>query len=237
MNKLTNFTDIEKKQLLSKTAYVLPDNPSNKQFSPEQIRKKFYEGFLSLFSLLNILIDNINANVIEDYNSFETEIKTDVVNIKNKINNLLLSNGFKKFEVDFNVSFISNEISGSATKESVNTLLDYENYVGGKILNLRLIDNENIYTILHSKIYQNDGTINLSGVSITSDARLYSISLTLTQDIGEGELAMYSIKGNLSKSANQNDLENLNDKFLNKDSIKYNLDNNTFSFTFDDTDI
>lgn len=62
-DKIKKFTVDDKNNLLSKTFYVLPDNPSNKHFSPSQIRKKGYEGYLVLFEFLNSVIDAINANI------------------------------------------------------------------------------------------------------------------------------------------------------------------------------
>lgn len=63
IDKIKKFTVDDKNNLLSKTFYVLPDNPSDKHFSPSQIRKKGYEGYLVLFEFLNRVIDAINENV------------------------------------------------------------------------------------------------------------------------------------------------------------------------------
>lgn len=63
IDKIKKFTIDDKNNLLSKTFYVLPDNPSDKHFSPSQIRKKGYEGYLVLFEFLNSVIDAINENV------------------------------------------------------------------------------------------------------------------------------------------------------------------------------
>ena len=63
IDKIKKFTVDDKNNLLSKTFYVLPDNPSDKHFSPSQIRKKGYEGYLVLFEFLNSVIDAINENV------------------------------------------------------------------------------------------------------------------------------------------------------------------------------
>ncbi len=62
-NRIRTLTVDNKNTLLSKTFYVLPDNPSDKNFSPSQIRKKGYEGYLVLFTFINDIIDQINANV------------------------------------------------------------------------------------------------------------------------------------------------------------------------------
>ena len=56
-------TEADKEQLLSKTAYVLPDNPSNKNFSASQIKRKMYEGYLVLFDYINNLIADVNTDI------------------------------------------------------------------------------------------------------------------------------------------------------------------------------
>lgn len=63
MNNIQKLTVEQKELLLSKSPYVLPDNPSDKHFSPSQIRKKMYEGLLVLYDYINLLIDAINSNV------------------------------------------------------------------------------------------------------------------------------------------------------------------------------
>lgn len=63
MNSIAKLTLKDRENLLSKTFFVLPDNPSDKNFSPSQIRKKGYEGYLVLFEFINSLIDSINTNI------------------------------------------------------------------------------------------------------------------------------------------------------------------------------
>ena len=79
IDKIKKFTIDDKNNLLSKTFYVLPDNPSDKHFSPSQIRKKGYEGYLVLFEFLNSVIDAINENVDlsnEDIEAINANITT-----------------------------------------------------------------------------------------------------------------------------------------------------------------
>ncbi len=50
--QLKVLTSEDRQNLLSKTAYSLPDNPSDKQFSAKQIKRKMYEGIIILFDWL-----------------------------------------------------------------------------------------------------------------------------------------------------------------------------------------
>ena len=50
-------TNDDKNELLSLTPYVLPDNPSDKGFSANQIRKKMYQGYVWIFEKMNELAD------------------------------------------------------------------------------------------------------------------------------------------------------------------------------------
>lgn len=61
--KMTTLTSNDKDILLSKSPFVLPDNPSNKQFSANQIRRKMYEPLLVLLDWLKRIIDENNENV------------------------------------------------------------------------------------------------------------------------------------------------------------------------------
>ena len=62
MKKMTNITNKDKEILLSKSAYALPDNPSSKQFSASQIKRKMYEPSLVLLEWLQRVIDESNEN-------------------------------------------------------------------------------------------------------------------------------------------------------------------------------
>ena len=62
ISSITKLTEQQKELLLSKTFFTLPDNPSNKHFSPDLIKKRGYEGFVVLFEYINNIIDAINAN-------------------------------------------------------------------------------------------------------------------------------------------------------------------------------
>ena len=59
---ISQLTAEQKDLLLSKSPFVLPDNPSDKHFSPAQIKRKMYEGLLVLFDYMNNLIASINEN-------------------------------------------------------------------------------------------------------------------------------------------------------------------------------
>lgn len=63
MDRLHRFTEEDKQLLLSKTSFILPDNPSDKKFSGDQVRRKMYEGFLVLLEFLNSTIDTENRNI------------------------------------------------------------------------------------------------------------------------------------------------------------------------------
>ena len=75
--KQTILTSTDKELMLSKSAYVLPDNPSSKQMSASQIRKKLYEAYIVLFDWLSRAITENNENV--DLN--DTQITTILENI------------------------------------------------------------------------------------------------------------------------------------------------------------
>lgn len=82
MEKIKKLTVEEKDKLLSKTFFVLPDNPSTKNFSASQIKKKGYEGLLVLFEHINNLIDSINGNA--DINNKEIADINKAIDIINK---------------------------------------------------------------------------------------------------------------------------------------------------------
>lgn len=63
MNSIPKLTAQQREYLLSKSFFMLPDNPSDKNFSPGQIKKRGYEGLLVLFEYINGLIEALNVNV------------------------------------------------------------------------------------------------------------------------------------------------------------------------------
>ena len=63
MNSIPQLTAEQKNFLLSKSPFVLPDNPSDKHFSPAQIKRKMYEGLVVLYDYINQLIGLLNANI------------------------------------------------------------------------------------------------------------------------------------------------------------------------------
>ena len=94
-NKIKKLTNDDKNNLLSKTFYVLPDNPSNKNFSPSQIKRKGYEGYVVLFDFINSLIDAVNDNFdINDtaFNEHVSWISETIQGILVRINELGTSN-------------------------------------------------------------------------------------------------------------------------------------------------
>lgn len=91
MEKIKKLTVEEKDKLLSKTFFVLPDNPSTKNFSASQIKKKGYEGLLVLFEHINNLIDSINGNA--DINNKEiADINKAIDTINKQIKDILFYN-------------------------------------------------------------------------------------------------------------------------------------------------
>lgn len=55
----------KRKQLLSKTPYVLPDNPSDKGLSAKQIKAKMYEGTMQLFDWMSDNIETLETDLYE----------------------------------------------------------------------------------------------------------------------------------------------------------------------------
>lgn len=103
-NKLTKLTNEDKNKVLSGTSYVLPNNPSNKGWTADQIRQKGYQGLIAIFDLINTkfqaIIDDLNDRVLNnDFGEFQTEItnnlnqinssfasiNTDITNLKNGV--------------------------------------------------------------------------------------------------------------------------------------------------------
>ena len=65
IKKQTELTERDKENLLSKSPYALPDNPSSKNFSASQIRRKMYEAYLVLFGFIERAISENNVNIDE----------------------------------------------------------------------------------------------------------------------------------------------------------------------------
>lgn len=112
MNNIQKLTAEQKELLLSKSPYVLPDNPSDKHFSPSQIRKKMYEGLLVLYDYINLLIDAVNSNV--------TLSNTDIATINTNLTTLFsyFTNGIAKkatADADNNVITVTYETKADAT--------------------------------------------------------------------------------------------------------------------------
>lgn len=83
MNKLTNN---DRELLKSKSAYVLPSNPSDKGLSADQIKKRLYEGLMLLFEWLKRAIEDTD-NIDKKY---EEELKNYVKNVDGIATNLKL---------------------------------------------------------------------------------------------------------------------------------------------------
>ncbi len=56
-------TELQRTQLLNRTAFTLPDNPSANQRSPEQIKKKLYEGIMILFDWLRETQNEVKTEI------------------------------------------------------------------------------------------------------------------------------------------------------------------------------
>lgn len=83
MNKLTNN---DRELLKSKSAYILPNNPSDKGLSADQIKKRLYEGLMLLFEWLKRAIEDTD-NIDKKY---EEELKNYVKNVDGIATNLKL---------------------------------------------------------------------------------------------------------------------------------------------------
>ena len=92
MEKIKKLNESERKQILEKSAAILPDNPSSKNFSPSQIKKRLYEGLLVLFEYLNKTIDNINSDIVDTTNAFNEEWFSDDGKIAQKTDKIDFSN-------------------------------------------------------------------------------------------------------------------------------------------------
>lgn len=79
VQNIPKLTEQQKQLLLSKSAFSLPDNPSDKHFSSAQIKRKMYEGLLVLFDYINAFIDSVNSNVTlsnQDLQTMQSDIGT-----------------------------------------------------------------------------------------------------------------------------------------------------------------
>ena len=122
-NKLTKLTNEDKNRVLSGTSYVLPNNPSNKGWTADQIRQKGYQGLISLFELINTklqaTIDDLNERVLNtDFGEFQTEItnnlnqinssfstiNTDITNLKKGVstNKIAIKNNYNELIAKIN---------------------------------------------------------------------------------------------------------------------------------------
>lgn len=87
---ITILTDEDKNKLLSKTPYVLPDNPSDKGYSSSQIKIKMYEGYLVLFQWLKRAISELSESI--DFTNEEINIlKEKVEHIVDDFNESILT--------------------------------------------------------------------------------------------------------------------------------------------------
>lgn len=76
-NKVTQLNDKDREHLKSKSPAVLPDNPSGKGWTANQIKVKFYEGLLLLFEWIKRLQSETNdLLVLIEENASQTVSKT-----------------------------------------------------------------------------------------------------------------------------------------------------------------
>lgn len=122
-NKLTKLTNEDKNRVLSGTSYVLPNNPSNKGWTADQIRQKGYQGLIAMFDLINTkfqaIIDDLNERVLNNnFGEFQTEItnnlnqinssfsaiNTDITNLKKGVstNKLAIKNNYNELIAKIN---------------------------------------------------------------------------------------------------------------------------------------
>lgn len=122
-NKLTKLTNEDKNRVLSGTSYVLPNNPSNKGWTADQIRQKGYQGLIAMFDLINTkfqaIIDDLNERVLNnDFGEFQTEItnnlnqinssfstiNTDITNLKKGVstNKIAIKNNYNELIAKIN---------------------------------------------------------------------------------------------------------------------------------------
>lgn len=73
--KVTILTEEQRKKLKERSAFSLPDNPSNKGWSAEQIKRKMYEPLLYLFDLVRNSQVDINEILEQIYTKTESDNK------------------------------------------------------------------------------------------------------------------------------------------------------------------
>ena len=159
IDKIKKFTVDDKNNLLSKTFYVLPDNPSDKHFSPSQIRKKAYEGYLVLFEFLNSVIDAINENVDlsnEDIEAINANI-TNLVNVSDIIDNLTseISNKPVSAKQAFILKGMIDTLTAIVNTKANSTDVYDKNEIDAKINDLILADIDTDFSLTSTNPIQN----------------------------------------------------------------------------------
>lgn len=72
---VSQLTNQDKQNLLLRTPYALPDNPTTKGFSASQIKSKMYEGQMLLFEWLSRLQSQLRV-VLDKYDSGENKVNS-----------------------------------------------------------------------------------------------------------------------------------------------------------------
>lgn len=63
--RLKEYTVERRNILKSKTPYALPDNPSDKGLSADQIKAKFYEGTMQLYDWMADTVEQLNTDIYD----------------------------------------------------------------------------------------------------------------------------------------------------------------------------
>lgn len=168
-------TDENKEFLKSKTAFVLPDSPSANLWTSAQVKRKFYEGQLVLFEWLRQYQEEVTPLIgdnIEEINSLtkllETQgklislLQTDLINVKEKVDALTISNTTKRFVLNLKDTIKSTdnianyETKLSCSSEDLKPLYEYLKYGLTKNLDFYLTSTSD------NKLILNDWNVTVS---------------------------------------------------------------------------
>lgn len=167
--KVTQLNNNDREHLKSKSPAVLPDNPSGKGWTANQIKIKFYEGLLLLFEwlkrcqsetneLLSLIEENANQTISKALNKIingETTVKKAS---QDEYGNNIKSTYSTKYELNTFLKFLQN---GS------NAVLNYirENkderaiYLIEKELNKLILDLQNGFTVVNKALKDGNGNV------------------------------------------------------------------------------
>lgn len=175
---MTEQEKLEKEQkeldtLIKKSPYVLPDNPSASGWTSSQIKAKFTEGFVYLYSLLKEKENNLNDEIdsLEKNKADKTEIPTKLSQLEKDVElGAVISLG----EIGY-PGVVNNEKLNAVTNSGVYTFTSTENYSGGYFVNANVYfmvvertdtDDRAVEQFIYSCDVPRDSTNTLSNLSI-----------------------------------------------------------------------